>query len=101
MDEVKISIGKRTCLRLSDSRRYLNNGPVSASNASLLIILMTIVRKAKIRKDKLITEYDYSLIYIGTGVSITNNKYDIGKKNNFPNSICLEAIYHLSVKLIT
>lgn len=63
MDEVKISIGKRTCLRLSDSRRYLNNGPVGASNASLLIILMTIVRKAKIRKDKLITEYDYSLIY--------------------------------------
>lgn len=63
MDEVKISIGKRTCLRLSDSRRYLNNGPVSASNASLLIILMTIVTKAKIRKDKLITEYDLSLIY--------------------------------------
>lgn len=60
MDEVKISIGKRTCLRLSDSRRYLNNGPVSAS--SLLIILMTIVTKAKIRNDKLITEYDLSLI---------------------------------------
>lgn len=60
MDEVKISIGKRTCLRLSDSRRYLNNGPVSAS--SLLIILMTIVTKAKIRSDKLITEYDLSLI---------------------------------------
>lgn len=59
MDEVKISIGKRTCLRLSDSRRYLNNGPVSAS--SLLIILMTIVTKAKIRNDKLITEYDLSL----------------------------------------
>lgn len=60
MDEVKISIGKRTCLRLSDSRRYLNNGPVSAS--SLLIILMTIVTKAKIRNDKLVTEYDLSLI---------------------------------------
>lgn len=52
IDEFKISIGKRTCLRLSDSRRYLNKGPVSASNASLLIILMTIVTKAKIRKDK-------------------------------------------------
>lgn len=62
-DKFKISSGKRSCLRLSDSRRYLNNGPVSASNASLLIILMTIVRKAKIRKDKLITEYDLSLIY--------------------------------------
>lgn len=62
-DKFKISSGKRSCLRLSDSRRYLNNGPVSASNAFLLIILMTIVRKAKIRKDKLITEYDLSLIY--------------------------------------
>ena len=43
MDKFKISSGKRSCLRLSDSRRYLNSGPVSASNFSLLIILMTIV----------------------------------------------------------
>ena len=43
MDKFKISSGKRSCLRLSDSRRYLNSGPVSASNFSLLIIVMTIV----------------------------------------------------------
>ena len=62
MDKFKISSGKSSCLRLSDSRRYLNKGPVSASNASLLIIMMTIVRKTKMRKDKLITEYDLGLI---------------------------------------
>ena len=43
MDKFKISSGKRSCLRLSDSRRYLNSGPVSASNFSLLIVVMTTV----------------------------------------------------------